>query len=115
MEKKKIHTKNKQIYTLEMMQQQKELMMDQQTSMYKQLEELWSQRIEREDAWYEKRMKMEETVKQDIGRQQADQRQQSVKLQKYTITKFNRDYKDWLRFRKPVYNWGWWFVSSRNQ
>ena len=40
---------------------------------------------------------MKETFSKSLGNGN-EATQQSVKLQKYTITKFNGDYKDWLRF-----------------
>ena len=40
----------------------------------------------REEEWYKRRMEMK------------PMKPQAVKLQKYTITPFSGDYKDWLRF-----------------
>ncbi|XP_065067288.1 uncharacterized protein LOC135692879 [Rhopilema esculentum] len=55
---------------------------------------------EREERWYNKKLEME----MELAKKRKEEdvhvkpQQQSVKLQKYTITPFKGDYKDWLRF-----------------
>ena len=52
---------------------------------------------QREEEWYKKKLEME----LEIAKKKTEERQmkqQSVKLQKYTITPFKGEYKDWLRF-----------------
>ena len=52
---------------------------------------------QREEEWYKKKLEMElEMAKKKTEEIQV--KQQSVKLQKYTITPFKGEYKDWLRF-----------------
>ena len=52
---------------------------------------------QREEEWYRKKLEMElEITKKKTEEIQV--KQQSVKLQKYTITPFKGEYKDWLRF-----------------
>ena len=61
----------------------------------KEIEEATERRIQREEEWLKKKLDMEKdstishTVKPTSGQ---------VKLQKYTITPFEGDYKDWTRF-----------------
>ena len=72
-------------------------MLDQQIAMNKQMAEISMRSREREEAWYMKRMDMEkELVLREASRR--EEATQPVKLQRYTITKFNGDFKDWLRF-----------------
>ena len=60
-------------------------------------EEVKNREREREEQWYSKKLEMEmEMAKKRMEEEKA--RPQSVKLQKYTITPFKGDYKDWLRF-----------------
>ena len=81
----------------EWMQEQRQWMLDQQIAMNKQMVEISMRSSEREEAWYMKRMDMEkELAFREASRR--EERTQSVKLQRYTITKFNGDFKDWLRF-----------------
>ena len=49
----------------------------------------------REEEWYKRRMEMENTNRKIM---EEPMKLQAVKLQKYTVTLFSRDYKDWLRF-----------------
>ena len=52
---------------------------------------------EREEQWFNKKLELEmEMAKKRMEKEKA--KPQSVKLQKYTITPFKGDYKDWLRF-----------------
>ena len=72
----------------------------------KEIEEATIQQQQREEEWYMRKIDFEK----QIGESQAERvvggntgnhatsSTQSVKLQKYTITPFSGDYKDWLRF-----------------
>ena len=69
----------------------------------KEIEEATIQQQQREEEWYRQKLDFEKR----IGERQAERIEkenttkpavQSVKLQKYTITPFTGDYKDWLRF-----------------
>ena len=62
-----------------------------------QLEESKLRDQQRKEEWYKKKLEME----LEMARKKTEEMQvrpQSVKLQKYTITPFKGDYKDWLRF-----------------
>ena len=60
----------------------------------------------REEGWYRKKLEFEkkitesqvERLEEAKARKNTTTPQQSVKLQKYTITPFSSDYKDWLHF-----------------
>ena len=63
----------------------------------KQQEESKLRDQQRKEEWYKKKLEME----LEMARKKTEEMQvrpQSVKLQKYTITPFKGDYKDWLRF-----------------
>ena len=72
----------------------------------KEIEEATVRQQQREEEWYRRKLDFEK----QIGESQAERIEkenagkptksavQSVKLQKYTITHFTGDYKDWLRF-----------------
>lgn len=52
---------------------------------------------EREEQWFNKKLELEmERAKKRMEKEKA--KPQSVKLQKFTMTPFKGDYKDWLRF-----------------
>ena len=61
----------------------------------KQFEEMYISNREREENWYQLKLEREEKMAKS---EKTKETTQSVKLQRYTITKFNGDYKDWLRF-----------------
>eukprot|EP00112_Aurelia_sp_Birch-Aquarium-sp1_P015784 Seg3525.2 transcript_id=Seg3525.2/GoldUCD/mRNA.D3Y31 product="hypothetical protein" protein_id=Seg3525.2/GoldUCD/D3Y31 len=52
---------------------------------------------EREEEMYQRKLAMEREVEKE-RKEEEKSKPQAVKLQKYTITPFNGDYKDWLRF-----------------
>lgn len=63
----------------------------------RQLEESKLRDQQRKEEWYKKKLELElEMTRKKTEELQV--RPQSVKLQKYTITPFKGDYKDWLRF-----------------
>ncbi|XP_065652843.1 uncharacterized protein LOC136080158 [Hydra vulgaris] len=71
--------------------------MEQQLTIQKEAEQVSLRKILNEEEWYLRKLKMKETFRKSLGNGN-EATQQSVKLQKYTITKFNGDYKDWLHF-----------------
>ena len=76
---------------LKQQQQSFQWIMEQQ----KRFEEMHVSIQEREEKWYQLKMEREEKM---AKAEKTKETTQSVKLQRYTITKFNGDYKDWLRF-----------------
>ncbi|XP_065671813.1 uncharacterized protein LOC136089685 [Hydra vulgaris] len=70
---------------------------EQQLTIQKEAEQASLRKLQSEEEWYLKKLKMKETLRKSLGNEN-EATKQSVKLQKYTITKFNGDYKDWLRF-----------------
>ena len=67
----------------------------------KDLEAVSRRRIEMEEKWLERKLKLEQEAREfaeTTGRPTQQPSTQAVKLQKYTITPFNGDYKDWIRF-----------------
>eukprot|EP00794_Sanderia_malayensis_P010114 gene10114-11147_t len=63
----------------------------------KEMEEMKIRQQEREEEWCRKKLELEaEAVAK--RRHEEKVKAQSVKLQKYTITPFKGEYKDWLRF-----------------
>ena len=71
--------------------------MEQQLTIQKEAEQASLRKLQSEEEWYLRKLKMKETFSKSLGNGN-EVTQQSVNLQKYTITKFNGDYKDWLRF-----------------
>ena len=54
-----------------------------------------------EEKWLERKLKLEQEARgyaETTGKPTQQPSTQAVKLQKYTITPFNGDYKDWIRF-----------------
>ena len=65
----------------------------------KEIEAATIRNIEREKEWLERKLQMEKEAKETTtGTSSQPSNAQSVKLQKYTITHFTGDYKDWTRF-----------------
>ena len=63
----------------------------------RELDESTKQRIKLEEEWLQRRLEIErKSTKQVL--QGNNNTPQTVKLQKYTITPFSGDYKDWVRF-----------------
>ena len=71
--------------------------MEQQLMIQKEAEQASLRKLQSEEEWYLRKLKMKQTFSKSFGNGN-EATEQSVKLQKYTITKFNDDYKDWLRF-----------------
>ena len=63
----------------------------------RELDESTKQRIKIEEEWLQRRLEIETKSTKQIS-QGNDNTPQTVKLQKYTITPFSGDYKDWVRF-----------------
>ena len=63
----------------------------------REMEEIKIRQQEREEEWCRKKLVLE-TEAATKRRQEERGKLQSVKLQKYTITSFKGEYKDWLRF-----------------
>ena len=78
--------------------EQHEWMLQQQITVQQQMEEMFKRNQEREEEWHQRKLEMEETMMLKKINKEEKMQQQKAKLQKYTITKFNGDYKDWLRF-----------------
>ena len=53
---------------------------------------------QREEEWLKKTLEMEKDARAGNSDSPGSSATQSVKLQRYTITPFHSDYKDWLRF-----------------
>ena len=63
----------------------------------KENEEIKIRQQQREEEWYKRKLELElEAVKKCTEEEQT--KPQAVKLQRYTITPFKGDYKDWLHF-----------------
>jgi phage-related minor tail protein len=63
------------------------------------MEELEVRRIQREDEWLLRKLEIEKEAKKQLqGNTSQATATQSVKLQKYTITPFTGDFKDWTWF-----------------
>ena len=50
------------------------------------------------EEWFKKKFQITESSREAATKDATEHKHQSVKLQKYTITPFEGDYKDWLRF-----------------
>ena len=67
----------------------------------KELEAVSKCRREMEEKWLERKLKLEQEAREfaeTTSRPTQQPSTQAVKLQKYTITPFNGDYKDWIQF-----------------
>ncbi|XP_028413677.1 uncharacterized protein LOC114536534 [Dendronephthya gigantea] len=63
------------------------------------MEELEVRRIQREEEWLLRKLEIEKEAKKQLQENTSQATAtQSVKLQKYTITPFTGDFKDWTRF-----------------
>ena len=63
----------------------------------KENEEIKIRQQQREEEWHKRKLELElEAVKKCTEEEQT--KPQAVKLQRYTITPFKGDYKDWLHF-----------------
>lgn len=67
------------------------------------MEEIARRQQEREEEWYLRKLDLEKQLRESkdvgAGKEKTETSPgQSVKLQKYTITPFTSEYKDWLRF-----------------
>ena len=65
----------------------------------KEVEEAMIRQQQTEEEWFKKKMELQK-LSGEINTEGASSKmsQQTVKLQRYTITPFSGDYKDWLRF-----------------
>ena len=63
----------------------------------RELGESTKQRIKLEEEWLQKQLEIETKSTKQVS-QGNDNTPQTVKLQKYRITPFSGDYKDWVRF-----------------
>ena len=64
----------------------------------KELEAAHIRKQQREEEWLKKKLEMEKDARAGNSDSPGSSATQSVKLQRYTITPFHGDYKDWLRF-----------------
>ena len=66
----------------------------------KEIEEARIRQQQQEEAWLVKKLELEKQAKAtDVSGDASNPKlQQAVKLQRYTITHFHGDYKDWIRF-----------------
>ena len=64
----------------------------------KELEAAQIRQQQREEEWLKRKLEMEKDARAGNGNSPASSTTQSVKLQRYTITPFQGDYKDWIRF-----------------
>ena len=64
----------------------------------KELEAAHIRQQQREEEWLKKKLEMEKDARAGNSDSPGSSATQSVKLQRYTITPFHGDYKDWLRF-----------------
>ena len=65
----------------------------------KEVEEAMIRQQQAEEEWFRRKMELQKlSGDNDSENTSAKKSQQTVKLQKYTITPFSGDYRDWLRF-----------------